>query len=401
MGLIEYRRCSDICSVVLCRKIQPFWGYTTLDSCEKNIGYYCGVLSGRLKFPSPSIADMVKMRGMVLSKCAKVETHPLRLTEIERHQLRSPEEILIKIQACGVCHSQVHGIEGDWQDIGIPPAFPTIPGHELVGEVVEVGSDVTKFKVGDRAGLTPLLSACGQCPYCMEGKEHLCDASEITGETLRGGYAEYITAPENFATKIPSSMKSEYAAPLFCAGITAYKAVKAAEPHNHNTIGLFGIGGVGHMAVQFATLEGCTVIAISRNKEHLDVAKKLGAQHTVSYTDDQAEFLSSLQKNHGMLDASIVFAPSDIVTDTAIRATKKGGLIVIATIGENPHFQAFEEKTIRGTVIGSTRDMEEVIRIAHEKNLEVVYESFPLEKANEVLKMLKDSKIRARAVLIP
>lgn len=338
---------------------------------------------------------------MVLSKCAKIETHPLQLTEIERHQIRSPTEILIKIEACGVCHSQIHGIEGDWQDIGIPPVLPTVPGHELVGKVVEVGSAVTKFEVGDRAGLTPLLSACGDCQYCLEGKEQLCDTMEVTGETLRGGYAEYITAPEKFATKIPVSMKSEYAAPLFCAGITAYKAVKAAEPHNHSTIGIFGIGGVGHMAVQFATLEGCTVIAISRNEAHLDVAKKLGAQHTVSYTDDQTEFLGRLQTDHGMLDASIVFAPSDIVTDTAIRATKKGGLIVIATIGENPHFQAFEEKTLRGTLIGSTYDMEEVIRIAYEENLEVVYESFPLEKANEVLKMLKDSKIEARAVLVP
>lgn len=344
---------------------------------------------------------MAKMRGMVLSECAKIETHPLRLTEVEQHQIRSPTEILIKIEACGVCHSQLHGIEGDWQDIGIPPVLPTIPGHELVGRVVEVGASVTKFKVGDRAGLTPLLSACGECQYCMEEKEQLCDTMEVTGETLRGGYAEYITAPEKFATKVPNSMKSEYAAPLFCAGITAYKAVKAAEPNNHNTIGIFGIGGVGHMAVQFAALEGCNVIAVSRNKTHLDIAKKLGAQHTASYTDDQTDFLNHLKADHGMLDASIVFAPSDIVTDTAIRATKKGGLIVIATIGENPHFQAFEEKTIRGTLIGSTRDMEDVIRIAHEKNLEVVYESFPLEKANEVLKLLKDSKIEARAVLIP
>lgn len=344
---------------------------------------------------------MAKMRAMVLSKCDKVETHPLKMTEIERHEIRGPGEILLRIEACGVCHSQIHGIEGDWLDIGIPPVLPTVPGHELVGSVMEIGKSVTKFKVGDRAGMTPLLSACGDCQYCEEGKEQLCDAMEVTGETLRGGYAEYITVPEKFATKIPEAMKSEYAAPLFCAGITAYKAVKAAEPGSHRRIGIFGIGGVGHMAVQFAALEGCRVVAVSRNQHHLDVAKRLGASDAITYTDDQDEFLAKMRNDHGMLDASVVFAPSDTVTDTAIRATKKGGLIVIATIGENPHFQAFEEKTIRGTLIGSTKDMEEVIRIADQQKIEVVYETFPLEKANEVLKLLKDSKIEARAVLVP
>ena len=224
---------------------------------------------------------------------------------------------------------------------------------------------------------------------------------EVTGETLRGGYAEYITAPERFATKIPPGMKPEYAAPLFCAGITAYKAVKAAEPHTHRKIGIFGIGGVGHMAVQFAALEGCYTVAVSRNRRHLDMAMRLGAAAAVRYEGGRERLLATIRQEHGLLDAAIVFAPSDEVTDAAIRAVKKGGLVVIATIGENPHFQAFEEKTIRGTLIGSTKDMEEVVRIAGEKSLEVVHESFPLEKANEVLRMLKESKIEARAVLVP
>ena len=344
---------------------------------------------------------MAKMRAMVLTKCGKVETNPLKMTEIDRHEIRSPNEILLKIEACGVCHSQIHGIEGDWLDIGIPPVLPTVPGHEVVGRVIEVGSAVTKFKAGDRAGITPLLSACGDCQYCEEGSEQLCDSMEVTGETLRGGYAEYITVPEKFATKVPDTMNPEYAAPLFCAGITAYKAVKAAEPNSHRKIGIFGIGGVGHMAVQFAALEGSQIVAVSRNREHLEIAKKLGAESILEYTDDQDAFLGRIREECGMLDASIVFAPSDTVTDTAIHATKKGGLIVIATIGENPHFQAFEEKTIRGTLIGSTKDMEEVIKIAAQRGLEVVYESFPLERANDVLKLLKDSKVKARAVLVP
>ena len=341
------------------------------------------------------------MRAMVLSECAKVETSPLKLTQIDRHEIQKPDEILLKIEACGVCHSQLHGIEGDWKDLGIPPILPTVPGHEVVGKVVEVGNNVTKFKIGDKAGITPLLSSCKECQYCKEGKEQLCESNEVTGESLKGGYAEYITVSQDFATKVPQSMSAEYAAPLFCAGITAYKAVKAAEPNTHNKIGIFGIGGVGHMAVQFAKIENCKTIAFSRSQKHLDVAKKLGASDTMTFSENQDSFLKELKEKHGMLDAAIVFAPADIVTDTAIKATKKGGLIVIATVGKNPEFMAFEEKTIRGTLIGSTKDMEEVIRIANEKNIQVITEVFPLESANEVLKMLKDSKIEARAVLVP
>jgi len=344
---------------------------------------------------------MEKMRAMVLSECAKIETNPLKLTKIDRHEIQRTNEILLKIEACGVCHSQLHGIEGDWKDIGIPPNLPTVPGHELVGKVVEIGDTVTKFKVGDRAGITPLLEACKECQYCKEGKEYLCESSIITGESFKGGYTEYITVTEDFATKVPEKMKPEYAAPLFCAGITAYKAVKAAEPKLHKKIGIFGIGGVGHMAVQFAKVENCEVIAFSRNQKHLDVAKRLGAIDTMTFSENQEEFLEKLKEKHGMLDAAIVFAPADIVTDTAIKSVKKGGLVVIATIGKNPSFMAFEEKTIRGTLIGSTKDMEQVIKICNENNIEVISQVFPLESANEVLKKLKDSKIEARAVLIP
>ena len=344
---------------------------------------------------------MEKMRAMVLSECAKIETNPLKLTTIDRHEIKRPNEILLKIEACGVCHSQLHGIEGDWQDIGIPPCLPTVPGHEVVGTIIEIGDGVTKFKIGDRAGITPLLEACQKCQYCLDGKEYLCESSVITGESFKGGYTEYITVHENFATLIPNTMKAEYAAPLFCAGITAYKAVKAAEPKQHKKIGIFGIGGVGHMAIQFAKVENCNVIAFSRTQNHLDVAKRLGADDAIKFLENQEEFLKILKEKHGTLDAAIVFAPADIVTDTAIKSVKKGGLIVIATVGENPSFLAFEEKTIRGTLIGSTADMEQVIKICDEKNIEVITQTFPLEDANDALKKLKNSEIEARAVLIP
>ena len=342
-----------------------------------------------------------KMRAMILSKLGPVESNPLKLTEIDRHEITNPNEILVKIEACGVCHSQLHSIEGDWEDIGIPPTLPTVPGHEVVGKIVEIGNDVKKFKVGERVGITPLLSSCLNCQYCNEGKEYLCENMDVTGESLKGGYTEYITVQEEFATKVPSTMRSEYAAPLFCAGITAYKAVKAAGPEKNKKIAIFGIGGVGHMAIQFAKIEGCDVSGISRKEKHLDVAKKLGANNVFVYSSNQDKFLEDVKKEYGLFDAAIVFAPVDEVTDTAIKSIKKGGTVVIATVGKIPNFLAFEEKTVRGTLIGSRKDMEDVIKISDEHNLEVVTESFPLEQANEALLKLKNSEIEARAVLIP
>lgn len=321
------------------------------------------------------------------------------MREIERHEIARPNEILIKIEACGVCHSQLHSIEGDWKDIGIPPSLPTVPGHEVVGRIVEIGKSVTKFAVGDRVGISPMLEACLDCSYCNEGKEYLCESMEVLGESLKGGYSEYVTVTEDFATLVPSEMAPEYAAPLFCAGITAYKAVSACTPRPNDHIGIFGIGGVGHMAVQFAKVKGCHVTAVSRNEGHLKVAMELGATSTVRYDGIDNTVKEILGTR--MLDAAIVFAPSDDVTDAAIKSVKKGGVIVIATVGKIPNFLAFEEKTVRGTLIGSRSDMAEVIRIAHDENLKVVYETFPLDQANKVLEMLKNSKISARAVLVP
>jgi len=329
-----------------------------------------------------------KMRAMVLSKLGQVESNPLKLTEIDRHEIANPKEILVKIEACGVCHSQLHSIEGDWKDIGIPPTLPTVPGHEVVGKIVEIGSNVTKFKVGERVGITPLLGSCLDCQYCNDGKEYLCDKMDVTGESLKGGYTEYITVSEDFATKVPDTMKSEYAAPLFCAGITAYKAVKAAEPKKNKKIAVFGVGGVGHMAIQFAKIEGCEVSGVSRKEKHLEVAKKLGADNVFVYSSNQKQFLQDVNEEYGLFDAAIVFAPVEQVTDTAIKSIKKGGIVVVATVGNIPNFLAFEEKTVRGTLIGSRKDMEDVIKISDEHKLKVVTESFPLVLANEVLARL-------------
>lgn len=344
---------------------------------------------------------MEQMKAMVLEKLSPIEERPLNLKQIEKHQIKKPNEVLIKIEACGVCRSQLHGIEGDWVKYGIPPTLPTVPGHEIVGTVVQTGDKVSKLKVGQRAGISPLYGSCMNCDYCVHGKEHLCDSAEITGESLLGGYAEYITITEDFATLVPDFMKPEYAAPLFCAGITAYKAVLASEPAKGKKIGIFGVGGVGHLAVEFAKIFDCRTIGFARSQSHLDVAKKVGADNIIQYDPNQAEFLSKVRKEEGLLDAAIVFAPSESVTDAAINSVKKGGTIVVGTFGNIPNFDVTQEKTIRGTLIGSREDMMQVVKIAEQNQIKIVYKAFPLERANDVLRDLKYSKIEARAVLTP
>lgn len=340
------------------------------------------------------------MRAMVLEKLGPIEGRPLQLREIETHKIKKNNDLLIKIEGCGVCRSQLHGIEGDWVKYGIPPALPTIPGHEIVGTILETGPGVKTLKAGQRIGISPLHGSCMYCDYCKTGREHLCDKAEITGESLLGGYAEYITVSEDFATPIPDSMKSEYAAPLFCAGITAYKAVKASEPTKGKSVGIFGVGGVGHLTVEFAKIAGLRVIGVARNKAHLDVAKQVGADNVIQYTN-QPEFLSLLKKEEGLLDSAIVFAPSEQVVDTAINSVKKGGTIVLGVLANIPSFDVFSEKTLRGTLIGSRSDMSDVVRLAKENDIKVIYKTYPLEQANQVLEDLKFSRIAARAVLTP
>lgn len=341
---------------------------------------------------------MDTMKAMVLARCAPIETRPLKLKSIPMPQPKKKGDLLIEIEACGVCRSNLHMIEGDWKHLDSPSVLPVVPGHEVVGVVKKAGS-ARKIREGDRVGITPLASSCLKCGYCSAGKEHLCDSAEITGESVQGGYAEFICVNEEFVTPIPDSLDSEHAAPFFCPGITAYKAVKASEPAKGRSVGIFGVGGVGHFAIQLAKLEGSRVIGISRTKKHLDLAKKLGADNVVTYQESAEQFVKNLQRQEGLLDSAIVFAPSEKAIDAAIKSVKKGGLVVVAVVGNIPNFHAFDEKTVRGTVIGSRQDMADLVEIAD--SLKVVIETHPLAEANEVLARLKQSEVEARAVLVP
>lgn len=342
-----------------------------------------------------------KMRAMVLNRLAPIGTKPLKMMSIDRPVIRGKNELLLEIEACGVCRSNLHLIEGDWKKHGSPSTLPIVPGHEVVGVVKQAGSGVKKIKVGDRVGIQPLFSSCLQCEYCAAGRENLCESAEITGESVQGGYAEYISAVEDFVTPIPDSLDSEHAAPLFCPGITAYKAVKAGEPMAGRRIGIFGIGGVGHLAIQLAKMKGARVVAVSRTKKHLDLSKKLGADNAIVYHDSQEQFLKNLRKEEGLLDTAIVFAPSDRAIDSAIKSVKKGGTVVLGVLGNVTNFPTFEEKIVKGSVIGTRKDMADLVKLAGSSGLKVVIETHRLEEANEVLAKLKKSQVEARAVLVP
>lgn len=342
-----------------------------------------------------------KMRAMILTKLAMIETRPLKMTSIDRPAMRNKNGLLIEIKACGVCRSNLHLIEGDWKKYGSPSSLPIVPGHEIVGEVKQIGSGVKKIRVGDRVGIQPLFSSCLQCEYCRAGRENLCESAELTGESVQGGYAEYISAFEDFVTRIPDNLDSEHSAPLFCPGITAYKAVKASEPAADRSVGIFGIGGVGHLAIQIAKMRGARVVAVSRAKKHIDLSKKLGADNVIVFEDSQDQFLNKLKKEEGLLDSAIVFAPSDKVIDAAIKSVKKGGIVVLGVLGNVFDFPTFEEKIIKGSVIGTRNDMADLVKLASNSDLKVVIETHKLAEANEVLARLKKSQIEARAVLIP
>jgi propanol-preferring alcohol dehydrogenase len=289
-------------------------------------------------------------------------------------------------------------IEGDWAAIGLPAKSPIVPGHEIVGSVAKLGDDVGAFNEGDRVGIQPLWSTCGACEFCLTGREQICRSRQITGETVDGGYAEYVVADANHLYPVPGNLKDSEAATLFCPGITAYGAVKKAELSVGKRVAIFGIGGVGHMVIQMARLYGADVIAVARSKQHLALASELGASEVVDVSkDDQEECLRRI----GAVGSSIVFAPSTDLAQVAMKATKPGGTAVIGVWVGLGQFPFVDEKRVVGSVIGSRQDMKEVLGLASAGKIKPIYEEFKLEAANEVLNMLNMGQNRARAVLVP
>jgi propanol-preferring alcohol dehydrogenase len=335
------------------------------------------------------------MKAALLRQTRPIEENPLSIEEVSIPAI-GKRQVLVKVAACGVCRSNLHMIEGDWISLGVPAKSPIIPGHEITGRVAKCGNDVDAIKEGDRVGIQPLWSTCGKCEFCLTGRENICASKQITGETVDGGYAEYMVADADNLYRLPENLKDSEAAPLFCPGITAWGAVKKAELRVGKRVAVFGVGGVGHMVIQFARLFGADVVAVSRSNRGLTLAKELGASELVDIgKGDREEWLEKI----GPVDSSIVFAPSTDLAQLAMTATKPGGTTVIGVSVELGQMPFVQEKRVVGTVIGSRHDYE-VLRLASGGKIKPFCDEFPLQMANSVLKMLKRGEIRARAVLV-
>ena len=336
------------------------------------------------------------MHAMVLGVPGPIQSGVLHDNELPDPR-PGPGQIVLEVTACGVCRSNLHMIEGDWIDYGVPAFTPIVPGHEVVGRILEIGTGVDVLRPGDRVGVQPLWSTCGNCAYCLTGRDQLCRAKEITGETVNGGYARYMLANAAHVYPVPDGIDDVEAAPLFCPGITAYNAVSKASLKPGSRLAVFGVGGVGHMVLQIAALAGAEVYAVARSRQHLDLADELGARAIDASGSDPVAALAAT----GGMDAAVVFAPSDEAIRQAVAAVKPGGVVVLgvhANIGELPFG---DEKRVVGTVIGSRQQMREVLMLAAAGKIRARCETYPLEEAAEVLGRLKRREIRARAVLVP
>lgn len=335
------------------------------------------------------------MKAAVLREFGAIENSPLEIIEVDR-PAPGQGEILIRVLACGVCRSNLHMVEGDWAP-AMPAFTPIIPGHEVVGEVVELGEDVTEVALGDRVGVQPIYSTCLTCEFCVSGREQLCQSKVITGETINGGYAEYMRADARFAYVLPDGLDPVAAAPLFCPGITAIGSVSKLGLRPGQKVAVFGVGGVGHLVLQLALLTGAEVFAVSRSQHNLDLAAELGAIPIDSSSGDvKAQF-----QTRGRMDGAVVFAPSDTAIHTAISVTKPGGTIVMGVAGDvgNMHFSF--EKNVVGSILGTRQQMREVLELAAAGKIRAECETFPLDEANQALQKLKAGEIRGRGVLIP
>ncbi len=333
------------------------------------------------------------MKAMILTKTADIEEMPLQLTEVPT-PVPQANEILIKISACGVCHTDLDEVEGRLQ----PLKLPIIPGHQVVGIVADKGKNVTRFNINDRVGVTWLYQSCGECGFCNSGQENLCENAKWTGKDANGGYAEYMTIGEDFAHPIPARFSDYQAAPLLCAGVIGYRALRLCGIADGQTIGLFGFGASAHIAIQVIKYKWPKnkVFVFTRSSEHQKLAKKLGADWVGTIKDAIPT----------KLNRAIDFTPIGQAVADAMVLLDKGGRLVINAIRKFDKIPEMDyekhlwnEKEIKSTANVSRLDAMEFLSLAAEIPIITDSEIFKLEKANEALKLLKQAKIKAAAVL--
>ena len=307
-------------------------------------------------------------------------------------------QVVVKIEASGLCHTDIHAANGDWP---VKPSPPFVPGHEGVGTVTRVGAGVTRLQEGDRVAIPWLGWACGECEYCTSGWETLCEKQLNSGYGIDGGWAEYAVASAAYVGKVPAAIDAFEAAPLTCAGVTTYKAVKVSGARSSDLVAIFGVGGLGHLALQYALIAGAQVVAVDLFDEKLALARELGAAYTVNArNEDPAAAIKAL----GGADAAISLAVSPKAFEQAYGSLRRGGTLVFVGLPADnfiqlPIFETVLNGTqVRGSIVGTRVDLQEVFDLHAAGKTEVVYEKRQLEQVNEAIKEVESGQVKARLV---
>jgi propanol-preferring alcohol dehydrogenase len=311
-----------------------------------------------------------------------------------------PGQILVKVEACGVCHTDIHAASGDWP---VKPNLPFIPGHEGIGNVTAVGAGVSVVREGDRVGVPWLHSACGHCEYCLTAWETVCASETFTGYTANGAFAEYLLADPNYVAHIPAGLSSSEAAPIICAGVTSYKGIKETEARPGEWIAISGIGGLGHLAVQYAKHMGLKVCAVDIDDGKLAHARRLGADATVNAKAGNAAEAVKKATNggaHGVL----ITAPSLVAFKQGVGMTRKRGTCVLVGLPPGdfpvPLFDVVANCiSVRGSFVGNREDLAESLSFAAEGKVKADIELQPLSNVNDVFERLRHGDVAARVVL--
>ena len=322
---------------------------------------------------------------------------PLQIREVPVPS-PGPGQVLVKVIASGVCHTDLHAADGDWP---AKPKPPFIPGHEGAGVVVKLGSGVSHLKEGDRVGIAWLHSACGHCEFCMSGWETLCRAQQNSGYSVNGSFAEYALAQADYLGRIPEHLSFVDAGPILCAGVTTYKGLKETEARPGEWVVISGVGGLGHVAIQYAKAMGLHVAAVDVGEDKLRLARTLGAELTVDAAEDAA---AKIQKKLGGAHGVLVTAVSPAAFRQAIGMLRRRGTCVLVGLppGEFPvpiFDVVLSRYTIRGSIVGTRKDLHEAIAFAAEGKVKATIEELPLEAINDVFTRLKQGKVNGRVVL--
>jgi propanol-preferring alcohol dehydrogenase len=295
------------------------------------------------------------------------------------------------VRACGVCHTDLHTVEGD-----LPlPTLPLIPGHQVVGVVEAAGASARQFREGDRVGIPWLHSTCGVCKYCRRGLENLCEQARFTGYHANGGYAEATLVSESFAYSLPDQFTDVEVAPLLCAGVIGYRALRLSNVRPGERLGLYGFGASAHIVIQLARHQSCEVYVFTRAAAHQELARTLGATWAGTAQDEPP----------ARLDAAIVFAPAGSLALDALRLLRRGGTVALAGVTMSPipeiNYDSllYHERIVRSVANSTREDVRELLRLATEIPVRTEVETFDLADANRALQLMKQSKIRGAGVL--